>query len=84
MNSAVLDCLVTGYEALIESVVLPDPGDRHVLAAAIRGGASVIVTCNLKHFPDSALDSYGIEAQHPDVFVRHLINLGPRRRVPRP
>jgi hypothetical protein len=51
MNAAVRDCLVTGYEPLTEGLKLPDPDDRHVLAAAIRAGAQVIVTRNLKHFP---------------------------------
>ena len=48
MNRAVRDCLVTGYEALIPSIVLPDVGDRHVLAAAIASNCDVIVTQNLK------------------------------------
>jgi predicted nucleic acid-binding protein len=47
MNEAVRDCLVTGHEALIATLSLPDPDDRHVLAAAIHAGAEVIVTCNL-------------------------------------
>jgi hypothetical protein len=42
MNKAVRDCLVTGYEPLIESLRLPDPDDRHVLAAAVRSGAQVV------------------------------------------
>src|SRR5438552_18500576 len=46
MNEAVRDCLVTGYEDLIDFLTLPDPDDRHVLAAAIRAGTDVIVTCN--------------------------------------
>ena len=46
MNEAVPDGLVTGHEALIEKLSLPDPSDRHVLAAAIRARASVIVTLN--------------------------------------
>jgi hypothetical protein len=71
------DCLVTGYEPLIEGLSLPDSDDRHVLAAAIAGRADVIVTCNLKDFPDAILEGYGIEAQHPDEFVRHLIDLAP-------
>lgn len=50
MNEAVLDCLITGYEDLIPSLSLPDAGDRHIFAAAIRGRADVIVTFNLKHF----------------------------------
>lgn len=71
------DSLVTGYEPLIPSITLPDPDDRHVLAAAIVGGADVIVTRNLRDFPAECLAPYEIEAQHPDEFVRHLIDLAP-------
>ena len=59
MNQAVPDCLVTAYESLIDGLHLPDPDDRHVLAAAIRCQAGVIVTYNLKHFPEDALAPYG-------------------------
>ena len=72
MNGAVRDCLVTGYEDLIESLSLPDPDDRHVLAAAIRAGAEVIVTFNLKDFPATTLSSYDLEAKHPDDFLVSL------------
>jgi hypothetical protein len=75
MNESVLDCLVDGYEGLIEALTLPDPNDRHVLAAAIKGRADVIVTFNLADFPTSYLSNYGIEAQHPDEFIGHLIDL---------
>ncbi len=75
MNAHVLDCLVTGYEGFIDGLQLPDPDDRHVLAAAIRAGADVIVTFNLDDFPDKILDPLGIEPQHPDVFVTHLLDL---------
>lgn len=75
MNSHIRDCLVAGYEDLIPSLKLPDPDDRHVLAAAIKGRADVIVTYNMKDFPESELMGYGIEAQHPDVFINHLIDL---------
>lgn len=77
MNRAVPDCLVTGYEEIIDGLQLPDPDDRHVLAAAIRVGASVIVTYNLKDFSSDYLGKFGIEAQHPDEFVAHLIDLSP-------
>ena len=77
MNAHVRDCLVTGYESLIDSIQLPDPDDRHVLAAAIRCGANVIVTSNLKDFATDELMKYGIEAQHPDAFVSHLFDLSP-------
>ncbi len=71
------DCLVTGYQSLIGSLNLPDPDDRHVLAAAIVAGADVIVTRNLRDFPAETLNRYDIEAQHPDEFVRHLLDLTP-------
>lgn len=77
MNEAVRDCLVTGYEDLVESLTLPDPDDRHVLAAAIRANAEVIVTFNLKDFPATALASYNIEAQHPDEFLVSLFDAAP-------
>ncbi len=79
MNAAVLDCLVEGYEALIPSLVLPDRDDRHVLAAAIRCRADRIVTGNTRDFPAQALAPYDIIAQHPDAFVRDLIEGEPGR-----
>ena len=77
MDKHATDALVTGYEDLIEGLHLPDPDDRHVLAAAIRGRADVIVTCNLKDFPADVLKSYGIEPQHPDEFILNLLDLAP-------
>ncbi len=76
MEQAIPDVQVNGYEELIEGITgLPDPDDRHIVAAAIRCGAQVIVTSNLKDFPKPVLDRYGMEAQHPDEFVRDLIDL---------
>jgi hypothetical protein len=77
MDTHVLDALVSGYEPLIPSLVLPDPDDRHVLAAAIRAGAGVIVTSNLSDFPPERLAPYGIEARHPDDFILDLADLDP-------
>jgi len=71
MDSAVQDALVTGYQPYMESIVLPDRNDRHVLAAAIVGGANVIVTRNLNDFPEDAVAQYGIEVQRPDTFLIH-------------
>ena len=68
MNRHARDSMVTGYEGLIEALSLPDPDDRHVLAAAIHAGAEVIVTFNLPDFPASALAVHGIEGRHPDAF----------------
>lgn len=76
MNAAVRDCLVEDYQPLIESISLPDPDDRHVVAAAIKAGADVIVTYNVKDFPAASLALHGIEAQHPDEFLSHALDLG--------
>jgi len=62
MNDAIRDVLVRDYESLIASIELKDLDDRHVVAAAIK-------------FPKPPLDPHGIEAQHPDQFVRHLADL---------
>ena len=69
MDAAVLDAKVTGYADLIDGLTLPDRKDRHVLAAAIRCGASAIVTFNERDFPPDALEQYGIHTRHPDDFV---------------
>jgi peroxiredoxin (alkyl hydroperoxide reductase subunit C) len=87
MNAAVRDSLVTGYEPLIDGLTLPDQDDRHVLAAAVRSGAQVIITSNLKDFPGDVLKSFGIEPQSPDEFVLQRLgfcgNLPGRGRSPR-
>ena len=77
MNRAIADCMVSGYEGLIDGLTLPDPNDRHVLAAAVRAGAQMVVTFNLKDFPDEALAPYGVEAKHPDDFIIDQIGLAP-------
>ena len=75
MNASVPDSLVTNYERLITSIDLPDPDDRHVVAAAIAGHADAIVTFNTKDFPADVLQPYGIEVQHPDEFVMKQLQL---------
>lgn len=79
MNAAVSDCLIEGYESHVAGLTLPDEKDLHVLAAAIHAGASVIVTFNLADFPASILSGYEVRAEHPDEFVRTLIELDPAR-----
>lgn len=81
INRAVPDCLVTDFEELIPGLSLPDPNDRHILAAAIAAKADRIVTFNLKDFLASTLGSYGIEAQHPDEFIADWIDLKPLATV---
>jgi predicted nucleic acid-binding protein len=77
MDRHTRNALVAGYEALVPALALPDPDDRHVLAAAITGRCDVIVTQNLKDFPDVALAPFGIEAQHPDTFLCNQMSLAP-------
>jgi hypothetical protein len=73
MEAHLPNAMVTGYQRRIASLVLPDPNDRHVLAAALHCKAHLIVTTNLKHFPKVVLSSHSIFAQHPDDFVCDLI-----------
>lgn len=77
MDDAVPDCLVTGYEGIEDTLQLPDPDDRHVLAAAIKCAAGTVVTYNLKDFPEEVLAPFGLSAQHPDEFIEHAYDLGP-------
>lgn len=81
MNSAVEDCLVANYEYLIDSLQLPDPDDRHVLASAIVGHADAIVTFNLKDFPEKTAALHEIEILHPDDFLIAQYNLDPIRML---
>ena len=69
MNAAVLDGCLSGYEYIIPSITLPDPNDRHVVAAAIHAKAHAIITFNLKHFPADVLNPLNLEAIHPDDFI---------------
>ena len=65
-------CLVKNYEPLIPNLKLPDPNDRHVLAAAIASKANAIVTFNLSDFPPMTLAEYDVVAIHPDDFAVRL------------
>lgn len=65
---------VEGYESLIEAMTNA-PGDRHVLAAAVRSRSELIVTYNRRHFPPEALRAWEIEAQGPSGFLRGLYDL---------
>jgi len=75
MNQAFPDALVLNYELLIDSLTLPDIDDRHVLAAAIKTNADLIITNNLKDFPTEYLSSFGIKAKAPDDFLTDIIDL---------
>lgn len=75
MCAAVADCIITGFEQLEEGLDLPDPDDRHVLAAAIKASAQAIITTNLRDFPDHILARYDMEPKHPDDFVLESIDI---------
>jgi hypothetical protein len=76
MTDAIRDCLVSGYEPLINVVDdSVNATDRHVVAAAIRARAQLIVTFNLKDFPAEALTAWDIEAKHPDDFLLDQFHL---------
>ncbi len=75
MDSAVMDCLVSGYEYLIPVAHLPDADDRHILAAAIHAKADAVVTYNLRDFPSDILAKHDQEAIHPDDFINFQIDL---------
>ena len=81
MTSAFPDAEVTGYEPFVGSIELPDPDDRHVVAAALVGKASGIVTANTKDFPPGTLAPLAIEVVHPDDFIVNIIDLHPSRAV---
>jgi predicted nucleic acid-binding protein len=75
MIRAVRDCLVVGWEPLVDVVDLPDPDDRHVVAAAIRARAQLIVTANIRDFPAKQLAQWDIGPRSPDDFVLDQIDL---------
>jgi predicted nucleic acid-binding protein len=73
MTTALPDASVTGYEDLIAEFDLPDPADRHVLAAAVTARASLLVTENLDDFPAERIPE-GLRVVSPDEFVAQFAN----------
>ncbi|NLQ17078.1 PIN domain-containing protein [Marinomonas sp. M1K-6] len=72
IKTSFFDCYVLDYEPLIELLELPDPNDRHVLAAAIKTGCNIIATDNIKHFPAKLLAEYGIRTMTRDELMCFL------------
>lgn len=80
-NSAFPDALVRDYESLIKSLELPDPKDCHVLAAAIKTNADIIVTNNVKDFPEEYLNAFGLKAKKADDFLTDIIDLNHEQAI---
>jgi len=76
MTTAFPEALIDPPAGLV-NVMTNDPGDRHVLATAVAAGAQIIVTSNVKHFPASACDPYGIMVQDPDSFAEWIVAADP-------
>jgi len=77
MKDALPHAMVSAYQGHICAVTLPDPNDRHVVAAGIAGGASVILTWNLRDFPVRELKKHGLRRQTPDAFIVDLYDTVP-------
>ena len=69
------EAIVGGIDAIEEGLNLPDLDDRHVLAAAIKAKAEVIVTENLKDFPVSEMELHDIQVLTLDQFVADILDL---------
>lgn len=80
-SAAFPDALVQNYKSVLSRLDLPDKNDCHVLAAAIKTNAHLIVTNNLKHFPDSYLLSFRLKAKSADEFLTEIIDLHPERGI---
>lgn len=80
LRSAFPNAPVAGYEHRIEGLT-NHPKDRHVLAAAVHAGPTIIVTSNLRDFPRRALAPFGIAAQSPDDFLCALLDAHPEQMV---
>ena len=81
MNEALPNATVMGYEAHLPQITLPDPDDRHVVAAGIAAGASIILTWNLRDFPPEELQKYGMRGCTPDGFLADLYDALPELTI---
>jgi len=80
MRQAFPDAEVRGYENIVATMTC-DPKDGHVLAAAVRSDAAVLVTFNIGDFPDTSTAAYDITVVHPDDFLLDQLDLYPGHTV---
>lgn len=73
MRTGFPEASVYGFEDLIEEMIC-DTKDRHVLAAAVAAGADLLVTANIKDFPESSYQAYGLEVIRPEALLSRLFN----------
>jgi len=79
MEKAFPEAMITVPPELLKAAeCIPDPKDRHVLAAAIMGRANLIVTQNTKHFPQSCVEKFSVVCQTADVFLTRQYHLAPQ------
>ncbi|MCY3832639.1 MAG: PIN domain-containing protein [Chloroflexi bacterium] len=79
MNQSFPNASISGFENYIQRLNLPDPKDHHVLAAAVVGKCDLLITRNVRHFPDEYLTSLGIRVSSPDDFLAALLLSNPEK-----
>lgn len=79
MNRSFPNASVSGFEIYIQGLNLPDPNDHHVLAAAVVGKCDLLITQNVRHFPDEIMSSFGISVSSPDDFLAALLLSNPEK-----
>jgi len=70
------EACVEGWQPLV-AAMKNDAKDRHVVAAAVKAKASMIVTFNLRHFPVETLKPWHVEALHPQDYLLVLWSMNP-------
>ncbi len=82
MEEAFEEAVVDGFDVMLDACGgLPDPDDAHVVAAALKTQAAVIVTDNLRDFPEAVLAPLNLEVRSTDAFIADTIALDPGRAI---